>query len=50
MLIEDRDANYPLWKEEQAYVRSLCSDFSKRIPLAKAHRDHAKNPGHYRGF
>ena len=40
--IEDKDANYQLWKEGQAYARSLCSDFFRRISLAKAHRDHAQ--------
>lgn len=40
--IEDKDANYQFWKEGQAYARSLCSDFFRRISLAKAHRDHAK--------
>ena len=39
---EDKDANFQLWKEGQAYARSLCSDFFRRISLAKAHRDHAQ--------
>lgn len=39
---ENKDANYQLWKEGQSYSKSLCSDFFRRISLAKAHREHAK--------
>lgn len=38
----NKDANYQFWKEGQAYAKSLCSDFFRRISLAKAHREHAK--------
>lgn len=38
----DVDANYQFWKEGQAYAKSLCSDFFRRISLAQAHREHAK--------
>lgn len=40
--VENKDANYQFWQEGQAYARSLCSDFFRRISLAKAHRDHAQ--------
>lgn len=40
--MENKDANYQFWKEGQSYSKSLCSDFFRRISLAKAHREHAK--------
>lgn len=40
--VENTEANYQFWKESQVYARSLCSDFFRRISLAKAHRDHAQ--------
>lgn len=41
-VVENPEANFKFWKEGQAYSKSLCSDFFRRISLAKAHREHAK--------
>ena len=41
-IAENTEANFKFWKEGQAYSKSLCSDFFRRISLAKAHREHAK--------
>ena len=40
--LQDKDANFQFWKEGQVYAKSLCTDFFRRISLAKAHRDFAK--------
>jgi hypothetical protein len=41
-IVENTEANFKFWKEGQAYSKSLCRDFFRRISLAKAHREHAK--------
>lgn len=38
----NKEANFLFWKEGQAYAKTLCSDFFRRISRAKAHRDNAQ--------